>query len=138
VGSPRTILLADDEPQVREAMAVALRRKGYRVIETDDGADAVRLIADEPPDLVVVDMLLPGASGFRVAQAVRDATDGRTPVVMVSANSSDVHQDYAFASGVDRFLPKPFALGKLVDLVASLCPPPGGSKPIPVAAAFRT
>lgn len=137
MGRPQTILLADDEPELREAMAIALRRKGYRVVDTDDGADALRIIADQPPDLAVVDMLLPGASGFRVAQAVKDATDGLAPVVMVSANSSDIHQDYAFATGVDRFLPKPFALGKLVEVVAGLCPP-GGSKVIPVAAAFRT
>ena len=138
MGRTRTILLADDEPQLREAMATALRRKGYRVIDTDDGADAVRLSADEPPDLAVVDMMLPGASGFRVAQAVKIATDGRAPVVMVSANSSDVHRDYAFATGVDQFLAKPFALGALVDLVAELCPPPGGSRALSVAAALRT
>ena len=135
MGSARTILVVEDEPLTGEAICVALDRKGYRVVSTDDGAEALRLIADEAPDLAVVDMLLPGASGFTVAQAVKDATDGAAPVVMVSANASGAHQDYALACGVDRFLPKPFALGKLVDLVAALCPPPGGSKVIPVAAA---
>lgn len=135
--SSRTILVVDDDPDVLEAVAVALRRKGYDVVTAEDGADAIRLAVDQPPDLAVVDMMLPGASGFQVAQAVKDASDGRTPVVMVSANSSGAHQDYAYASGVDRFLAKPFALGKLADLVVALCPPAGGSKAIPVSAAVR-
>jgi DNA-binding response OmpR family regulator len=134
VGSARTILVVEDDPAVREAVSTALTRKGYTVVTADDGADAIRLVMDQPPDLAVVDMMLPGASGFQVALAVKDATDGRVPVVMVSANSSDAHQDYAFASGADRFLAKPFALGKLIETVLALCPPPSGSKAIPLAA----
>ena len=137
MGSLRTILVVDDEPDMCEAMAIALRRKGYAVVTAGDGGDAIRLIADRRFDLVVTDMMLPGASGFQVAQAVKDA-GRRAPVVMVSANSSAPHQDYAFASGVDRFLAKPFALGKLADLVVSLCPPPSGSKVFPASAAVRT
>jgi len=124
----------EDDPAVREAVTTALSRKGYRVVATDDGLDAIRLAADQPPDLAVVDMMLPGASGFQVVQAVKRATDGTALVVMVSANSSDTHQDYALAIGADRFLAKPFALGKLTEIVLALCPPPNGSKSIPLAA----
>jgi DNA-binding response OmpR family regulator len=127
--------VVDDEPDVCEAMATALRRKGYEVVTADDGAEAIQFVADRWFDLVVVDMMLPGASGFQVAHAIKDVTGGSVPVVMVSANSSVAHQDYAFASGVDRFLAKPFALGKLTDLVSTLCPFGGGSKVIPVSAA---
>ena len=137
MGSPRTILVVDDEPDTREATALALRRKGYVVVTADDGTDAIRLITDRPPDLAVVNMMLPGASGFQVAQAVKDATDGRVPVVMVSAYSSAAHQDFAFACGVDRFLAKPFATAKLADTVVALCPPGSGSKAMPVAATRR-
>jgi DNA-binding response OmpR family regulator len=134
VVSSRTILVVEDDPAVREAVSAALTRKGYYVVTADDGLDAIRLVVDQPPDIAVVDMLLPGASGFQVAQAVKHATDGRVPVVMVSASSSAAHQDYAFASGADQFLAKPFALGRLIETVLALCPPPTGSKAIPLAA----
>lgn len=137
MGSPRTVLVVDDDPGACEATALALRRKGYTVVTADDGADAIRLIADQSPDLAVVNMMLPGASGFQVAQAVKDATDGRVPVVMVSAYSSAAHQDYAFASGVDRFLAKPLAAAKLADAVVALCPPGSGSMVMPMAATVR-
>ena len=137
MGSPRTILVVDDEPDGREATALALRRKGYIVVTADDGADAIRMITDPLPDLAVVNMMLPGASGFQVAQAVKDASDGRVPVVMVSAYSSAAHQDFAFASGVDRFLAKPFAAAKLADTVVALCPPGSGSKVMPMTATRR-
>ncbi|HUR52776.1 MAG TPA: response regulator [Gemmataceae bacterium] len=132
--SSQTILVVEDDPTVREAVSAALTRKGYNVVTADDGVDAIRLAADHPPDLAVVEMLLPGASGFQVAQALKAATDGRVPVVMVSATSSDAHQDYAFASGADRFLAKPFAVGGLTEIVLALCPLPSGSKAIPLAA----
>jgi DNA-binding response OmpR family regulator len=126
--------VVEDDPDLCEALAAALRRKGYEVVPVGDGAEAIRLLAGQPPDVAVLDMMLPGASGFQVARLVKERSDGRVPVLMISGNSSAAHQDYAFAAGADRFLPKPFSLARFLDAVTALCPPAGGSRAIPMTA----
>lgn len=120
----RTVLLVEDEPELREAMAFGLRRRGYEVYTAADVPEADDFLARGLPDLLVADMLLPGPSGFRVVQTVRERSEGRVPVVMVSAASSPAHRDYALASGVTVFLPKPFALAELTRVAERLCPVP--------------
>lgn len=118
----RTILLVEDEPHLREAMAFALRRRGYEVLTAVDAHEADDLLARGLPDLLVVDMLLPGPSGFQVVRSVRERSDERVPVLMASGNSSSAHRNYAYAAGVDAFLAKPFALAELVGQAEALCP----------------
>lgn len=120
--SARTVLLAEDEATLRDTLAVALADRGYEVVAVGCGAEAAAAAADRLPDLVVVDMLLPGESGFQVAQVVKDLSAGRVPVIMISGNTSPAHRDYALASGVDAFLPKPFDPDALLDLADALCP----------------
>lgn len=119
----RTVLLVDDELGLLEAMAFALRRHGFQVVTGDDGAAAAEIVRTRLPDLAIVDMMLPGTSGFQVAQLVKARSDGRVPVLMISGNHSPAHRDYAAAVGIDAFLPKPFALAALTRTADRLCPP---------------
>ena len=121
--TPRTVLLAEDEADLRELLATALRQHGYQVVAVDAGDAAIGWAADRLPDLAVVDMMLPGQSGFRVAEVIKELSAGRVPVIMISGNTSAAHRDYAFAAGVDTFLPKPFDPDRLTKAADSLCPP---------------
>src|SRR5207248_4502042 len=120
----RTVLIVEDEPDLRDALAAVLRRRGYAVLTAGGAAAAEDLLGRAAPALVITDMMLPGSSGFQVVRAVKDRPGGdRVPVVMVSANASAAHRDYALAAGADRFVAKPFALGTLLQTVTDLCPP---------------
>jgi DNA-binding response OmpR family regulator len=137
VGSSRTVLVVEGEPDLREAMAHSLRRRGYEVQTAGDAAAAEDLLARGLPHLLVTDMMLPGPSGFQVARLVAERSDGRVPVVMVSASTSPVHRDYAFASGVDTFLARPVSPVELAAAVEELCPLPA-PRPAPRPAVARS
>jgi DNA-binding response OmpR family regulator len=123
----RTILLAEHEPGLLDAIGFALRRRGYHVLTALDGARAAELVARNMPDAVVLDMFLPAQSGFQLARLVKERSDGRVPVVMLSPLTGDAHRDYALALGVDVFLPDPSAV-EVVVAAESLCPVPAASR----------
>lgn len=125
----RTILLVEDDPDLRDALAGFLRRRGYAVVAVGDGAEAEAILSLGLPDLLVTDMMLPGRSGFQLAQQVRANQDRRVPVVMVSGNDALLHRYYAEAVGVDVFLAKPFAAAALVAAVEALCPRVAAPRP---------
>ena len=130
-----TILLVEDELEFLDAMAVVLRKAGYSVVPAANGTGAIRLLERRAFDLVIVDMILPGTSGFQVAEYVRDAYAGRVeggskvPILMISGFFSGPHRAYAEAIGVNSFLAKPFALAELVKEVLWLCPKKSNTPP---------
>lgn len=130
----RTVLVVDDQPDLLDAMALHLRRRGYEVVTRNDGQEALDALEADLPDVAVIDMLLPGVSGFVVAQAVKEKSDGQVPVLMISGNMSAAHLDYAFAAGADRFLAKPFAPQKFAAVVEELCPLPAAPRTATLAA----
>jgi DNA-binding response OmpR family regulator len=123
MASPRTVLLVEDDQDFREALELVLQRGGYRVLSAPDGEAALALVAGQFPDVAVLDMMLPGPSGFQITQRLKDLSEGRIVVLMISGNSSAAHRDYAIVTGVDRFLPKPFSPAKVLAVVEELCPP---------------
>ena len=124
-----TVLLVADRTELREPLGAALRRRGYRVRMAADGREAEERLGEDLPDLTIVEMLLPGRSGFHLTQLVKERTDGKAAVIMLAENVADAHRDYALVLGVDRFLVRPFLPAVLADAAASLCPPsrPSGS-----------
>lgn len=132
----RTVLLAEAEPELLDSLGLLLRRRGYHVLGTTDGARAVELLERLPVDVLVVGMLLPGLSGFAVAHRAKERPDG-TPVVM-TAPTGTAHAAYALALGVERFLTHPFTADEFVAAVEAVCPlpdparsPGSGSTPRP-------
>jgi CheY-like chemotaxis protein len=121
---PATVLLAEDDPDLRDVMELLLVRAGYFVVATGDGLRAVELAAEHEPAVAVVDLLLPGQSGFQVTSALKARYGDRVRVLVVSGSASRAHEDYALASGAERFLAKPVPASLLVEAVAALCPPP--------------
>jgi len=117
-GSKPRILLVDDAPDTRVLLADLLRRRGYEVDESPDGADALRRVIQSPPDLVVTDALLPRRSGFDVcAEIKREESTRRIPVLIVTSITKTVgmSDDYwKRKSNADDFLSKPFEVPELV------------------------
>ena len=130
---PVRILLADDEPDVRQLIALRLRRWGYAVLETADGADALALIRAELPALAILDGKMPGLTGPEVTRALRaDPLTSAIPVILLTASAMPADAREAAAAGADVFLPKPFEAQDLATHVAALLAAPRGrDAPLP-------
>lgn len=115
-----TVLLVEDNLTLQNALAGCLARWEFRVVTFDCGREALAWLDQHKPDLAILDMMLPKVSGFTLARSIKDRTAERTPVIMISANTSLAHRHYAFASGADRFLTKPFTLADLEDTIRQL------------------
>ncbi len=121
---PGLILLVEDDPDLRDAFEFLLRRRGYEVVSTGCGLRAVELAVEHRPAAALVDLLLPGQSGFQVSYALRERFGDQIRVLVMSGYSSPHHRDYAEASGAEVFLAKPFSEAALIDSVGALCPVP--------------
>jgi two-component system KDP operon response regulator KdpE len=106
------ILAVDDEPQILKALATNLSVRGYDVDVAADGETAVRLAADRRPDLVILDLGLPGMSGLEVIDALRSWTT--TPIIVLSARDADPDKISALDAGADDYVTKPFSIGELM------------------------
>lgn len=105
----RTILLIEDEPNIAEAIRFLLTRDGHSVSVVVNGAEAMGAIAQLGPDLVILDLMLPGLSGLQILQDMRAVPDmAALPVLMLSAKGQERDREAALAAGVSAFMTKPF------------------------------
>lgn len=111
----RKVLIVDDDPEVLAAIDQALQAEGALTQTCNDGNTAVRICQTDPPDLVVLDMMLPKRSGFLVLEKIKRGD--RAPIVfMITANEGKRHQEYAENLGVDAYMLKPVRLEQLVTM----------------------
>lgn len=102
------VLVVDDDESVRALLRRLMERDGYRVVTADDGAKAVELAMAEPPDVLLLDAMMPGLDGFRVAEALKlSARTRSTPIIMVTALDDRKSRLRALKAGVQEFLTKP-------------------------------
>lgn len=113
------ILIVDDDRDVLESMDAAFQAEGAATQLATDGNEAVKICQDDPPDLVVLDMMLPRRSGFLALEKIKGKEDSPL-VIMVTANEGKRHQEYARSLGVDDYLLKPVPLGRLISVAAEL------------------
>jgi two-component system, OmpR family, response regulator MprA len=113
------VLVVDDEPSVREALERVLRLDGFDVELAEDGVQAVRQVAAQPPDAVVLDVLMPRLDGLEVCRRLRDTGD-RTPVLMLTARDAVGDRVAGLEAGADDYLVKPFALEELLARLRAL------------------
>ncbi len=119
----RQVLLIEDEANIAEAIRFVLTRDGWSVTTHADGADALDRIRVLRPDVLVLDVMLPGRSGFEILTDLRADPDlAALPVLVLTARGQDRERDAALAAGATRFLPKPFGNADLVATVRSLDP----------------
>ena len=123
----RHILIADDEPNIVISLEFLMKREGYRVSVARDGDAALALIRSEQPDLVLLDVMMPGKTGFDICQAVRaDETLAAVKILILSAKGRDTDLTKGSALGADAYMTKPFSTRELADKVREMLsePPP--------------
>lgn len=106
------VLVVDDEPQILRALRAALRGNGYDVQTAPDGEEALDQIALHPPDVVVLDLIMPGKDGFEVVREVR--TWSQVPIIVLSARGAERDKVTALDLGADDYLTKPFSMNELL------------------------
>jgi two-component system response regulator MtrA len=115
------ILVADDDVDVRTLIVLKLESSGHEVVGVEDGAAAVEACRELRPDLVVLDMMMPGMSGLDACAAIRADPDlAGTPVVLLTARAQAADVDAGLAAGVDEYLTKPFSPRELAGRVEAL------------------
>ena len=116
--NPVKILVVDDSPTICLFMTRALEKAGYRVITASNGNEGLQKTLYERPQCIVVDVVLPGISGFSLCRQIR-ALDPhrRIPIIMVSTKNTPLDQSWGLRQGADRYLPKPFSDEALVHTV---------------------
>ena len=106
------ILVVDDEPQIRRTLDINLRAVGYQVERASTGEEALRVAASAPPDLVLLDLGLPGLDGLEVIEGLRGWTS--IPIVVLSAREGDASKVAALDAGADDYVMKPFSMDELL------------------------
>lgn len=113
-----SILVVDDEENIRELCRMYLEREGFRVATASDGDEGLRLIKNDQPALVVLDLMLPGLDGFEVCRRVRQFSD--VPILMLTARDDDIDKIVGLEVGADDYLTKPFNPREMVARVKAI------------------
>jgi two-component system alkaline phosphatase synthesis response regulator PhoP len=114
----KKVLVVDDDVKTAELVKLYLNRDGYRVLTAYDGTEALRLARESHPDLIVLDLMLPGMDGFEVCRTLRDESD--VPIVMLTARTTDEDKLTGLGLGADDYVSKPFSPRELAARVRAV------------------
>ncbi|MBI3989736.1 MAG: response regulator transcription factor [candidate division NC10 bacterium] len=115
------ILVVDDEPDIVNLLKYHLEREGFRVVAASDGPGALKVIAEEKPDLVILDLMLPGIDGLEVCRRIRREPDtSHLPILMLTAKGEEVDKIVGLELGADDYVTKPFSPRELAARVKAL------------------
>ena len=116
-----SVLVAEDEEPIVEALCFLMEEAGFSVRVASDGPSALSMVADAPPDLMLLDVMMPGCDGFEVARAVRrDPRFRNVRILMLTAKNREIDRRKAEGLGVDGYVTKPFSNRDIVERVKSL------------------
>jgi DNA-binding response OmpR family regulator len=113
------ILIVDDDPEIVESIRYAMISEGYTVSVARDGNQALAYVETQPPDLIVLDLMMPRRSGFLVLERLCQTTEVPIPVIVITANEGNRHREYAKMLGVIDYISKPFVMERLLDSIAA-------------------
>ena len=111
-GELKSVLIVDDEREIRRALEMAIRPRGYDVMTAESGEDALEQMAERKPDLVILDLSLPGMNGLEVCRKIRKWS--HVPIIVLSVRDSERDKVAALDLGADDYVTKPFAVGELL------------------------
>jgi len=114
----RTVLIVDDEPTLRETLAESLEQDGLRVVTAADGREALERFRADPPDLILLDLMLPELSGMEVCRIIR--RESAVPILMLTARDGEIDKVVGLELGADDYVTKPFSLRELQARVRAL------------------
>jgi DNA-binding response OmpR family regulator len=116
-----TILVVDDNPQILGMLSARLAKRGYRVVTAEDGEAALEKVSADPPDLVILDVMMPKKNGWEVARALRQApATASIKIVMLTAIGESINEMTSPLYGADAHLDKPFDFAELEQTIAKL------------------
>ena len=113
-----TVLLVDDDPKIRDLLRLYVEREGHRALFAADGESALDTALRNPPDLIVLDVMLPGLDGFEVSRRIRDVSD--VPILLLTARSGEGDKVIGLDMGADDYVVKPFSPRELMARVRAL------------------
>ena len=117
---PKSILIVEDDADSREVLSLILRAEGFSVLTAEDGQQALELVNDAPPDLVITDIQMPNIDGIEFIKRMRAQFESKSvPIVVMSAFGSGITRD-ALKAGADRSTPKPMHVRSLLNLIKQL------------------
>jgi len=115
------VLVVDDEANIVLSLEFLMQQAGFEVVTAEDGETALERVAEGAPDLVLLDISLPGISGFDVLERLRaDPDHARLPIIMLTAHGREVEREKGMALGADDYITKPFSTQALVEKVKTL------------------
>ncbi|HEV2643820.1 MAG TPA: response regulator [Candidatus Elarobacter sp.] len=118
---PKRILVADDEPDVRELVVYRMKRSGYEVLEAKNGEEAFHLAVEHVPDLIVADVMMPRVDGYELTRRLRaEQATQRIPIILLTARTQEADVSQGFDAGADDYLKKPFNPDELVARVRAV------------------
>jgi DNA-binding response OmpR family regulator len=122
---PASILIADDDPNILRALSFLMQREGHDVRTATDGQQALAAVAETPPDVLLLDLMMPRGNGYEVCKTLRASPDyDDVRIVMLTARGQDDDQRKGLALGADAYVTKPFAIGDVIDCVAGVLAKP--------------
>jgi CheY-like chemotaxis protein len=122
------VLVVEDDHVIRELLVVNLKMEGHDAVTAVDGSEALQAVADRAPDVVLLDMMLPGVDGWEVAARLKgDEATRSIPIIALSARAMQADIERGMEFGVDHYVTKPFDPIELMQLVATVLPGPGSS-----------
>ncbi|WP_336274579.1 response regulator transcription factor [Vreelandella indica] len=115
------VLVVDDEPNIVLSLEFLMEQAGFEVVTAEDGEQALARVNDSQPDLLLLDISLPGISGFDVLERLRnEEATAQLPIIMLTAHGRDVEREKGMALGADDYITKPFSTQSLVEKVKAL------------------
>lgn len=117
----RKILIVEDEPNIVVPLQFSLEKKGYQVLIVDSGEEALTIIPKEKPDLILLDIMLPGIDGYEVCQTVRENSELKNiKIIYLSAMGRDIDVAKGVALAADAYIIKPFSILDVMDKITAL------------------
>ena len=128
----KKVLIVDDEPNIVVSVEFLMQREGHEVATAADGQEAMELLAESRPDLLILDVMMPRKNGFEVCTEVRaDARLSAMPILMLTAKGREAEMKKGLSLGADAYITKPFSTHELVTKVKELLGPEASEKPAP-------
>lgn len=122
---PQKILIVDDEPNIVIPLQFLMEQNGYNILVAQSGEEALEMISKEKPDLVLLDIMLPGVDGFEVCEIVRLNPEWRNiKIIFLTAKGRDVDIAKGMVLGADEYITKPFSNQQIIDAVIKLLKKP--------------
>lgn len=117
----QTILVVDDETTIREVVRKYLERENFKVVEAETGPQAMDFLQSHQPDLIVLDIMLPGLDGFAITRLLRQATTAdEIPIIMLTARTEEIDRVAGFEVGADDYVVKPFSPRELIGRIKAV------------------